>query len=124
MKKITLLIVLCFFTAFVVNAQSNEQIIVKKGRYYQNDKSLKNRELKALLKSDPVSAKMFKKSNTLFATGVIVESAVVIGIIVATGLPLAGLLPGVVVGVPFFLVSQKKVNKAVEIYNSNHAGNP
>jgi hypothetical protein len=123
MKKITLLMVLCLFTAFIVVAQSNEQIIVKKNRYYQNDKKLKNRELKTLLKSDPESAEMLKKSNSIFTIGIVTEVVVAVGVVVATGYTL-GVLGGVAVALPFTVVSQNKFNKAIEIYNSKHGANP
>jgi hypothetical protein len=123
MKKITLLTILCLFTAFFVVAQSNDQIIVKKGRYYQNDKKLKMKEIKTLLKSDPESALMLKKSNTIATIGYVTEAAVMIGVMVATGYTI-GALGGVAVALPFIFVAQNKFNKAIEIYNSKHGGTP
>jgi len=121
MKKTALLIVLCLITAFSISAQSNEQITIKKNRYYHNDEQLNRRDLKTLLKSEPESALLLKQSNSVLTLGIITNVALSVGIVVATGYPL-GIIGGFAAALPFSVVSVNKFNKAIEVYNSKHGG--
>jgi hypothetical protein len=97
--------------------QQSGLIVLKKNRYYQNDKKLNGRELKKILKSDPESAAAYKKGTALNTTGMIFLIAVDIALIATTGTYL-GILPGMLVVLPFTMGAQKHFNKAIEIYNS------
>jgi hypothetical protein len=105
-----------------VNAisQNKEQIVIKKGRYYLNDKPLKNKELKALLKGDPESAKEYKKSQSVFVYGLVAVIAVDVVVVVATGY-IVGIVPGMLMSLPFTMSSVKHQNEAIKIYNSKHS---
>lgn len=100
-----------------------KQILIKKGRYYVDDKPLKGKELKALLKSDPESADMFKKSRTTAAIGYILEVPTIIFLMPTIGY-LPGALAGVLVATPFMIISGKQQKKSIEIYNSKHSMSP
>jgi hypothetical protein len=106
-----------------VKNQSNEQIVIKKGRCYMNDQKLKGSDLKNLLNSDPESAAAYAKSRSLQTTGIVVMLAIDVALFVATGSVL-GVLPAVLVTLPFSIPSQKHFNNAIAIYNSKHGGIP
>jgi hypothetical protein len=102
-----------------VKSQITDQIVIKKGRCYLNDKKLKNKDLKELLKGDPESAKEYKKSQAANVNS-IVALIIVDGILVATTGYILGVIPGVLITVPFSMSSVKHLNEAIKIYNSKH----
>lgn len=110
---------LFLFSAVAVLAQSNGQIVTKKGRYYVDDKQLSNKELKSLLKSNPESAVPLKKSKTILTVGYVLDGVTVVGLMVASVGALPAVLGGVIIAVPFILVSNKQLKKSVETYNSS-----
>jgi uncharacterized membrane protein YkgB len=119
MYKLILISLLCVFCTATVLSQTNDQIIIKKGRYYVNDKQIKNKELKSLLKSEPESAAAFKKAKTFSTIGYIVMVPTIIVLVPTTGaLPAA--LGGMLVATPFILISNKHMKKSIVIYNSKH----
>jgi hypothetical protein len=139
MKKVILISMLCLFGTLAVSAQTNEQIVIKKKRYYLNDKKLNNKELKSILLSEPESAieyKLAKKNSTIAMVPALAGTGLVIyGTIVMLGqaddeangetvdqskwvtptLIGAGL---VVVSFPFIISSNSHLKKSVTIYNS------
>jgi len=118
-KLIFLTIVFAFVSSFSGFSQTGNQIELKKKRYYQNDKQLNNKELKAILKSEPESAAALKKSRNIVTTGYILDGATA-AVLVATVGVLPAVLGGVLVATPFIIVSNKHLKKSVEIYNSKH----
>jgi len=106
-----------------VVSNDGKQILVKKGRYYVDEKPLKGKELKSLLKSDPESAAAFKKSKTTAGVGYVLEAVTIIVLMPTVG-ALPGLLGGLLVATPFIIISSKQQKKAIEIYNSKHSISP
>ena len=113
-----LISLLFLFSAFAVTAQSNGQIVVKKGRYYVDDKQLNNKELKGLLTSNPESAALLKKSKTIVTVGYVLDGVTAAALVVSIGI-LPAVLGGVLVATPFILVSNKHLKKSIEVYNLN-----
>jgi len=107
-----------------VDSAKNE-ITIKKGWYYLNDKKLKNNELKELLKNDPASAAEYKKSRSASGWGTFTEIIVIVGVSVATQLSPGGILVGTVAGIvaaiPFSIHSGKHLKEAIKQYNLKHA---
>jgi hypothetical protein len=104
------------------SSMNKSQILVKKGRYYVDDKPIKGKELKTLLKSDPESAVYYKKSKTFATVGYVLEVPAVLLIYSVAGV-IPGILGGVLVATPFLIVSNKHMKKSIEIYNSKHSSN-
>jgi hypothetical protein len=146
MKKIILISMLCLFGTLTVSSQTNEQIELKKKRYYLNDKKLNNKELKGILMSNPESAAEYKiaqKNSTIGTVPAIAGSALVLygtvvmlkqsvdesnaisnGDIYYESDPskyVTPILIGCALGlsaIPFALASNKHLKKSVSIYNS------
>jgi hypothetical protein len=144
MKKVILFSMLCVFSAMSVLAQSNEQLVLKKKHYYQNDKKLNSKDIKSILLSDPESAveyQIAKKNSTIAAVPMLAGTALCLygsfaslkssidqtnalnngeyyeeKSYVAPVLLGAGL---VLVGIPFVLSSNKHLKKSITIYNKN-----
>jgi len=100
-----------------------KQILIKKGRYYVDEKPLKGKELKNLLKSDAASAVDFKKSRATATVGYILEVPTILILMPMIGY-LPGALGGILVATPFMIVSSKQLKKSIEKYNSNHSISP
>lgn len=129
-----------------VASQTNEQIELKKKRYYQNDKKLTNKDLKSILLSDPESAveyKLAKKNSTiaaipagigtvlcLYGTAVSLKQSADESNAISDGdlyyesdqsKFVSPILIGaglVVVAIPFMISSNSHLKKSVTIYNS------
>ena len=114
-----LISMLFLFSAVAVLAQSNGQIVTKKGRYYVDDKQLSNKELKGLLKSNPESAVPLKKSKTILTVGYVLDGATVVVLMVASVGALPAVLGGVIIAIPFILVSNKHLKESVAAYNTS-----
>jgi hypothetical protein len=130
----------------VVASQTNEQIELKKKRYYQNDKKLTNKDLKSILLSDPESAveyEIAKKNSTIAAVPATIGAALCLyGAAVSLKQSVdesnaisdgnlyyqsdqskfvTPILVGaglVVVAIPFMISSNNHLKKSVTIYNS------
>jgi uncharacterized membrane protein len=103
--------------------QSGSPIIVKKGRYYADDQKLNRKELKKLLNSDPECALEYAKSEKNEIIGIVVMVAIDVALIVTTGY-MMGILPAVLVTLPFSMAAQKNMNNAIAIYNSKRSSSP
>jgi len=103
--------------------KSGSQILIKKGRYYVDDKPLTNKELKTLLKSDPESAVFYKKAKTTAAIGYVLEGVTILLLMPTVGI-LPGIIGGLLVATPFIIVSSKQSKKALQAYNSKRGGAP
>ena len=130
-------------TAFT---QNNDPIVLKKKRYYLNNKQLNNKELKGLLLSKQESAYEYKKASTNIAIGTAIIGAGTALCLYGTAVSLkqsvnesnaisdgnlyyqsdqskfvTPILIGaglVLVGIPFVLSSNQHLKKSITIYNS------
>jgi hypothetical protein len=64
MKAIFLFIATLFFTTLSGQVNNTDSLYAKRGRYYQQGKKLKPKELKSILLSTPESAVYYKKYKT------------------------------------------------------------
>jgi hypothetical protein len=143
MKKLILISILCAFSTLALLSQTSDQLVRIKRYYYMNDKKLNGKEIQTILKSEPESAVLLKKSKTNSTIGFVSISAATVFIIYAALNPPAeeeGGLPGMIsdeemkkwmvpvycslgclaVGIPFLLSGNKQFKKSVVIYNSKH----
>ena len=146
MKKIICFSVLLMIVATTLFAQTNEQIVIKKKRYYLGEKKLNNKELKSVLLSDPESAVEYniaKKNSTIAAVPATIGAALCLyGSVVMLKQSIdesnaisegdlyyesdqskfvTPILIGaglVVVAIPFMISSNNHLKKSVTIYNS------
>lgn len=139
MKKLILISILCAFSTVAVLSQTSNQLVKNKGVYYLNDKKLYPKEIQKILKSEPESAVMLKKSKTNSTIGtVFIGAGTVLAMYLAfnppeeeggTGLlsdeelkkliaPALFSLGCFAVGIPLLLSGNKQFKKSVVIYNS------
>jgi len=147
MKYFIILLVTFLWCICSVIGQENIPITIKKKSFYQGDKKLTSKELKAVLMNTPESATEYKIANSKATIGLI-------PMVAGTGLCLYGAAVGlkqsidenkaisdgnlyyksdqskyvtpvlvgaclVMAGIPFILSSQKHILKSIELYNAN-----
>lgn len=147
MKKAIAITLLCVFSVFTGFSQNNGQIVILKKKFYQDDKQLSKKELKYILKNDPGSAGMYRKSRTNLTIGAVLigvgTASVLTGVLVrfasrvdeaekinngkstSTNSSL-GLIPTlvgaglVIVSLPFEIIGNKQFKKSINLYNSKN----
>jgi len=141
MKKLILITILVAFSTVSVLSQTTGQLIKNKRAYYLNDKKLYPKELQTILKSEPESAVVLKKSKTNSTIGYVFIGAGTVLVMYAglnppeedgLGLindeemkkwmvPVYFSLGCLAVGIPFLLSGNKQFKKSIVIYNSKHS---
>jgi hypothetical protein len=107
-------------TAKVVPSTVN-QIIIKKCRYTLNGKKLNNKECRELLTSEPECAKEYKKARAQLTYEIITLVGLEIVLVATTGYYM-GVLPCVLVTLPFGAAYNKHMKEAIRLYNLKHVG--
>jgi hypothetical protein len=139
--------VFCFLCSFSSYSQSNNLIVKSKGGYMLNDKKLKGKDLKTLLKTYPESSAMLKKASTNYTIGYVFlipgSLAVLTGAVMSfastakeasdvsngnTSTSTSGGASGlgpilvggglVLISVPFILTGNSQMKKSIKLYNS------
>jgi len=144
MRNLLLVSFLCLIGTVSAFPQTSGQIILSKKHYYLDDKKLNGKDLKVLLKSEPESSVILKKSTDNTSIG-LAFAAVGTGLCIYAALnppsekkgPLPGLIDDaemrkhltplligagcVLVGVPFLVYGNSLLKKSVTVYNSKHS---
>jgi hypothetical protein len=126
MKAFTIHFLVFMFMTSAVFAQTNDQLVLKKGGYFLHENKLTKAELKNILKSDSASANEFKKYRTLNGIGIAIGTVVQVGVFVVTqftpGGILAGTLGAILIELPFTIPAGTHYSKAIKKYNLAHGG--
>ena len=98
------------------------QIVLVKGRYKLNGKSLKKKDFKILFNTDDECAKEYKKARAQMTYEIITLIGVEVVLIATTGYYI-GAIPCVLIAIPFSMAYEKHLKEAVRLYNLNHGSN-
>ena len=145
MKRIILISFLCIIAAAGSYSQSNDSILIKKRKVYQNEKQLTGKELYTILKGDQRSASLAEKAHTNITIGTALAIPGSVLCLIGSGISLAssirdannvsngdistlgsdksgGLIMGGAVlalaGLPFVLTGSSQNKRAIALYNS------
>lgn len=95
------------------------QIVLEKGRYKLNGKSLKKKDFKMLFNNDAESAKEYRKARAQITYEIITLIGVEVVLIATTGYYI-GAIPCVLIAIPFGIAYEKHLKEAVRLYNLKH----
>ena len=127
MKKLLLLAIIAISTNFLFAQAPQDTIIFKKGKFQQNGKLLKPKQLLEITKTNPEAFKYMQKAHKNYAPASILGAIGGFGI----GYPLGGLIGGrdmnwtvfgigagfIASSIPFSSAYVKNAKTAVSIYN-------